>query len=791
MRNRISIRINILTNFIILIGLIAASLLGLEYYFSHKLAISAAHQNFTQTAQRITQYIQGRDTLTKNMLNLTELYPELTRSPMAENHSHTIRRLTLSMERSENIYAMYVGHPNGDFFEVINMSVSSHLHKHFQAPEKTRWTIIKVYDSPEGRIRQFDYLDNNRQLLSSRSESSDFFANQRPWFIQASQSDQAIRTDAYLFSNLQQKGITFAKVIKGTDAVLAIDFSLAKLNLFFQQLVVDTDHDVQMLGTDGSIIASSNKQDADDKFNAFVSKVIKDGQMGDIIRYDDQTKDKFLMLNILSREQGNDTYIGISSDAETILDPYLKQVYYSIAIALIFLLFTIPFIFFMTSRITKPIKALMVQNNKIKERHFSEVSPIDSNISELMDLSSSLVSMSQSIQAYQKAQEELMDSFIRLIADAIDAKSSYTGGHCQRVPEIAVILAKAASESDDEAFKDFKLESDDAWREFQIGAWLHDCGKVTTPEYVVDKSTKLETIYNRIHEIRTRFEVIWRDIEIESYQRLSQDEDPEVVAQWKRETQQLLQDDFKFVAESNIGGEFLSEDKKQRLRTIAQRTWTRHFDNCLGLSDAELLRYQGIEESSVPAIEQLLSDKPEHIIERHNFDEEAYREQGFKLEVPEYLYNYGELYNLLVEKGTLTDEERFKINEHVIMTIKMLDELPYPEHMKQIPEYAGTHHETMNGTGYPRQLHKSELSIPARIMAIADIFEALTACDRPYKKGKKLSEALQIMGFMNKDQHIDSELFELFLRSGIYKEYADKYLNENQIDEVDIEQLLG
>jgi response regulator RpfG family c-di-GMP phosphodiesterase len=397
------------------------------------------------------------------------------------------------------------------------------------------------------------------------------------------------------------------------------------------------------------------------------------------------------------------------------------------------------------------------------------------------------VSTSKSIQEYQKAQAELMESFIKLIADAIDAKSPYTGGHCQRVPEIALMLAKVTDEEDSGVFKDFKLGGDDEWREFRIGAWLHDCGKVTTPEYVVDKATKLETIHNRIHEIRTRFEVIWRDIEIEGYERLIKGEDKENVMSWKQEEQRSLLDDFNFIAECNIGGEFMSEDKQNRVKEIAKRTWTRYFDDRAGISDAELMRYEGVQEKQVPAQEQLLSDRPEHIVRRVHFDEEEYKKEGFILEVPEHLYDYGEIYNLCIQKGTLTQEERFKIQEHVIMTIKMLERLPYPENMQKIPEYAGTHHETMIGTGYPKGLQKRDLSIPARIMALADIFEALTACDRPYKKGKTLSEAIRIMSFMKKDEHIDAELFELFLRSGVYKEYAQAYLKPEQIDEVDIE----
>ncbi len=786
----ISIRINILTSFLIVIGLVAVSLLGLQYYFSNQLALSAAHKNFTQTAQKITQHIQARDDLIKNMLYLTEHYPGLSLPPTDPHHIDTIKRFAANMQRFPNIYAMYVGHPNGEFFEVLNMKSSSRLHEHFKAPAKSRWTVVRIFNSPENRVRQFDFFDEHFVLLSSRSEASQYAADKRPWFIQASKSNKAIRTDPYFFTNLQEKGITFSKVIHGAKAVLAIDFTLTKLNDLLRRQKFNPSSELLMFGRDGSIIASSNDYAADKKIDTFITQALTSRHTDQLLRYNDKGTDKFAMVTTLSNELGSDTHLGITIDADVMLNPYFKMITYSLVVASVFLILTIPLILYMTSRIVRPIKDLMVQNDKIKARRFDDVTPIKTNISEMIDLSNSLVSMAQSIQEYQKAQAELMDSFIKLIADAIDAKSPYTGGHCQRVPEVAMMLAKAASESDTGAFKDFRFDNDDAWREFEIGAWLHDCGKVTTPEYVVDKSTKLETIYNRIHEIRTRFEVIWRDIEIETYERRIRGEDEEQIISWKQEAHRALLDDFTFIAECNIGGEFMSQERQERVKDIANRTWIRHFNDRLGISDAELLRYEGLKEHSVPAKEQLLSDRPEHIVRRVNFDEKAYRKQGFKSEVPEHLYNYGEIYNLCIEKGTLTQEERFKIQEHVIMTIKMLERLPYPENMQKIPEYAGTHHETMNGTGYPRQLYKEDLSIPARIMAIADIFEALTASDRPYKKGKTLSESIKIMSFMKKDEHIDAEIFKLFLRSGIYLEYAKRYLKPEQIDDVKVEKYL-
>ncbi|WP_419797759.1 MAG: HD domain-containing phosphohydrolase [Terasakiella sp.] len=387
------------------------------------------------------------------------------------------------------------------------------------------------------------------------------------------------------------------------------------------------------------------------------------------------------------------------------------------------------------------------------------------------------------------AQEKLMDSMIHLIAGAIDAKSPYTGGHCERVPELATMLAREACESNDGVLADFQFKTEEEWREFSIGAWLHDCGKVITPEYVVDKASKLETIYNRIHEIRTRFEVLLRDAELVYYQGLLEGGEPKELKDTLEKRKAKLIDDYAFIAECNVGGEFMAEEKLARLKSIADETWVRNFDIKLGLSHQEESLYANLPDA--PVEEKLLVDQPYHLIERERDIRQQYEALDFKTPVPEYLYNRGEIYNLSIARGTLTEEERFKITEHVMQTIAMLEKLPFPAHMKRIPEYAGTHHETMIGTGYPRGLSGDDLSIPARIMALADVFEALTASDRPYKKAKTLSEAVKILSFFKKDKHIDGEVFDLFLTSGVYREYAERFLLPDQIDEVDISQYLS
>jgi len=390
------------------------------------------------------------------------------------------------------------------------------------------------------------------------------------------------------------------------------------------------------------------------------------------------------------------------------------------------------------------------------------------------------------VEELQKMQKDLLESFIKILAYAIDAKSPYTGGHCERMPEIVINLAKKASEAEN---IDFKIHNEDEEREIEIAAWLHDCGKIVTPEYVVDKATKLETIYNRINEIRTRFEVIHRDLTIQALEKKLAGEDSKEVDEWLAKEHQKLQKEFEFVANANVGTEFMTEADKEKIKEIAKREWIRHFDKTLGLSRAELKRIK--KDEKLPVTEKLLSDKPEHIIPRNQKELRDAEKFGFKIKIPENLYNYGEIYNLTIPKGTLTPEEFYKIQEHVVMTIKMLEQLKFPPNLKNVPLYAGSHHEKLDGTGYPRKLTAKDLPIPSRIMAIADIFEALTASDRPYKAPKKISEAVHILSEMVKAGHIDKELFKLFLKSGVYLDYAKSNLQPFQLDELDLDYYLN
>jgi HD-GYP domain-containing protein (c-di-GMP phosphodiesterase class II) len=333
------------------------------------------------------------------------------------------------------------------------------------------------------------------------------------------------------------------------------------------------------------------------------------------------------------------------------------------------------------------------------------------------------------------AQKQLLESFIKLIASAIDAKSPYTGGHCERVPVLTLMLAQAACDVKQGPFAGFSLDEAE-WYELRIAAWLHDCGKIVTPVHVMDKATKLEAIFDRIKLVKARYEILYREEEIHYLKQLQQGDDPETAARDYQEKLAGLEEELTFLEHVNIGGEFLPDSEKERIRALAQRRI------CIAGESTPLLSEDEVE-------------------------------------------------NLCISRGTLTQDERLVINGHMVNTIDMLNALPFPKNLRRVPEYAGGHHEKMDGMGYPKGVYAGDMSTPARIMAIADVFEALTAQDRPYKKGKSLSESMRIMGFMKKDNHLDPDLFDLFVTSGTYKLYGAKYLPSHLIDEVDEESLLS
>jgi len=389
-----------------------------------------------------------------------------------------------------------------------------------------------------------------------------------------------------------------------------------------------------------------------------------------------------------------------------------------------------------TSFLTVPMKNHedeiigVLQLINAKRRPTGEVVPFSEDDQRLAESLASQAAIALTNRLLINHLEILFESFIQMINAAIDDKSPYTGGHCERVPTLTMLLAEAVNNCKVGPLRDFSMTERDRY-ELKIAGLLHDCGKVTTPVHVVDKATKLQTIHDRIELVDTRFEVIRRDAEIAQLR-------GELSAGQAASLLEAIDGDREFLRRSNIGGEAMSDADIARVRAISSRYSWRRPDGSTG---------------------PFLSDD--------------------------------EIENLTIRAGTLTATERQIINHHIEVTIQMLESLPWPRHLRNVPEYAGGHHERMDGKGYPRGLTRDQMSVQARCMGIADIFEALTAKDRPYKKGKTLTESLTILGKFKLNGHVDPDLFDIFMWEKVYEKYAAEFLDPEQIDAVDLSRIPG
>ena len=320
----------------------------------------------------------------------------------------------------------------------------------------------------------------------------------------------------------------------------------------------------------------------------------------------------------------------------------------------------------------------------------------------------------------------LFEGVVGLTVRAIDEKSSYTGDHCRKVPILTEMITEAACKADRGPLKDFDLDADERY-ELHIAALLHDCGKVATPVHVMDKATKLETICDRIELVDTRFEIIRRDIEAAA-QGLSEAEMTRALAR--------LEEDRAFVRSCNQGSEGMTDEEVGRVRAIA-----------------DAYSYA----STSGERRQVLSED--------------------------------EVRNLSIRRGTLNPQERAIIEQHVVTTMELLSELRFPGSLAAVPEIAGSHHERVDGSGYPRSLTRDQITMQGRILGLADVFEALTARDRPYKPGRTLSETFRILDSMCAEGAIDPDLYELFKREKVYLPYVAANVDPGQVDGVYWEEL--
>jgi HD-GYP domain-containing protein (c-di-GMP phosphodiesterase class II) len=797
-----------------LIVLIVVVLTGLFLWISHRESKIAAFQMadhlFSEINAKVLQRYEAALESVAVLADSAARMPGMASPPVGGGLTHSGMELMLSsLEFNDELFSVYVGYDDGTFIQITAIRESPEVRRLFDAPEKTFFVLRTISADIEGALKQrWLFLNRQRQVIGERSGlDPDYDPRTRPWYIRANEETTAFYTRPYIFSSTRLPGITCAELLVDGGGVFGADITLDQFSRSLKNQKVSDNGLLFLFDRSGRIIAHPTQDavrvGANDALAFTAAETSDDPRVRSVVADIRKNPDGNINRIRELRINGID-YLVRSTPIKA--DLKFDQILVSIApvsdftghirrmqqrvflFSGLLLLLVLPLVLLVSKRISRSLILLEVESRKISRRDFSESAAFDSSIKEIHALIQAFALMKRTIRKLLKEQRKLFSDLTKLIAGAIDAKSPYTGGHCARVPELAKMLGEAACDTANGPLADFSMETEDQRWEFEVAAWLHDCGKVTTPEFVVDKATKLETITNRIHEIRMRFEVLLRDAKIDYYRRrLAGDQDESFLENRLEKSCRQIAEDFAFVAQCNIGSESMADEKIARLKKIASITWERHLDDRIGISTDEALLKNVSPAPSLPAVESLLSDKPEHIVPRPQtaaFMDTGY---GFNMAIPENQYNLGELYNLSIRKGTLSPEDRFKINEHIIQTIIMLGRLDFPEYLQQVPEFAGAHHETMNGTGYPRGLRKEEMSVQARIIAIADIFEALTAADRPYKTPKTVSEALGIMSRMRDDAHIDADLFDLFLEGRVYEKYARKYLAPEQLDEVDID----
>ncbi|MED5353389.1 MAG: HD domain-containing phosphohydrolase [Nitrospinota bacterium] len=324
---------------------------------------------------------------------------------------------------------------------------------------------------------------------------------------------------------------------------------------------------------------------------------------------------------------------------------------------------------------------------------------------------------------------ELFEAFVKVMATAIDEKSPVTGGHIRRVANLTLTMAEFINEHEDGIFKEKKFSPDQMY-ELRIAAYMHDIGKVTTPVEIVEKAKKLQTIFDRIHYVRLRMDYIIQKVQLEGQKikidLLERNTPKSEVEKFETDLNnkiQELKDIRSFINKCNEPGEFLEDETLDRLKEISQRTY---LDN------------EGIE-------------------------------QPFLTE--------DELLNLSIRRGSITEAERKKMQDHAAVTLRMLKQIPFTKKLKNIPNFAGAHHEFINGNGYPLGLKGDQIPFEGRLMAVTDIAEALTASDRPYKKAMPLETVYRILRSMSEKGELDNDLVELFIGKEIYKIYQEKHEN--------------
>ncbi|WP_298942308.1 HD domain-containing phosphohydrolase [uncultured Psychromonas sp.] len=785
-----SIRFTLIRAFIFICLLMTTITVALQYYVSQSTAQKSALALYDTKANVISNKIKQADQIANHYSILLSKFNKLLVNQKI--HPDALQLFANVMVENPSYDSISLGFENGNLQQLRHLNNAKNAQSLADA-ESAKWLLVSVSEQGNQKIRQYTYFDDTFNVISQREEENNENIVNLPWYKDA-KILTSNKSNVFSLTNSSSLKQTYSIKVPNTQTVLAIDVTLNSLSNNLQ-IINDKNQnslldEIYLYNGAGQLLGSNQpieRTTHTNKLSHIPYPVLSEmaqhhTSMNKLNSVTINDKPYYVYIAEVDDKTTTNSYLAILVAKETLLLPSIKT---SIQITAFSLALLLILSWCFSSPLTKAIKGLLNEVKRVKGKDYKQLQQVVSRVTELKELNNSMIEMSQSIEDYQIQQKQMTELFIKQIAQAIDEKSPYTFGHANRAPELGMMLAKASLKSDLPAFEQ---ANEVMLSEFTSNAWSYHYGKLTTAQQVTSKSTKLEANYNRIHEIRMRFEILWRDAEITYFKESrSNPEQNKPLKETLIKQQLQLMRDFGFVAKANLGDTTMSEQDTLRLHKIGAQTWLRYFDDRLGLSSIEKLRLTD-KKQKLPAQETLLSDKKEHIIKRNNITQV---DSGIKIEVADHLYNFGELYNLSIPKGTLTIEDKFEINQSTLSTINLLKALPTTHKQVIKVRDLSAYHPVLKQVSCPSDSSNPDFSITSKILLMTDIFETLTSVKTPQQKVESLSTAIDVLHQLAIDQVIDMNLFKLFLSSKIYIKYANKFLYEIQFDDVDISKYLN
>ncbi|WP_284078921.1 HD domain-containing phosphohydrolase [Herbaspirillum aquaticum] len=758
--------------------LLAAVLVSVGWWGARQVLLDMAERSAEDAGRIMTE--RSRRIIDPAVATLRQLaFDPITQATGLDDRLARIAAFSVDMVANPLVSAVYVGYPNGDFLLVRSLR-GAEQRDFFTAPANAAFLVQSILrDGAGAQHGQYRFYDGELKLLSRRDEPGyRFDPRTRPWYATADRSLVPAISAPYVFFTTRQIGISLSQRARNSDAVVAIDMTLDDLAASLGNLRLTPHSELALVDEQRKVIAYSDmarvlEQDGESfRFRSLdeldvpslsqLSGRARGGESSALYSVDGR---EWLGLSLpFNVIDGHALKLLIAAPGDELLGQLDRNRKTMVLVALLLVLAFLPLGWWAGRAIGRSMERLALQAGRMSRFDFRTQRRGRSTLREVNMLTDMVDHVSLTVEAF-------------LDISAILSTETHVEEMLQQVLEKFV----QATRCDGGAVYLWQREQRVMQR---AAAYGQQCGLADTMPYDEQGSTTDAARDTEDGRLRVELDLRGRNGSLEGVLVLMHAHDS-------------AHEDPRFLAFARRLSGMLAVAIETRQLIAAQKALLESLIRLMADAIDAKSPYTGGHCERVPHLAIMLADRPEHKVAWDDEHRPAVERGdprnvlGFDMQLPQYRQNMGELHNLTVRRGTLTEEDRFAINNHIVQTLVMLKRLPWPESLKSVPDTAANHHEKMDGTGYPRRLRASELPVQDRVMALADVFEALTAADRPYKPAKTLSESLRIMARMCREQHLDTELFRYFLRSGLWRTYADELLRPAQRDEVDIAVIEG